>query len=286
MKKAIGFCIVVCLLLTAATGLASEEAAVTMEDILAANTAEHLLEQYQSVHIDIYYPQEEIQNATLYVDESLAYSDDAEYAELLSQLGCYYYSNDEYCGYILLDTEEEATLSYYQNLGLDVEGTLEEEILSIEQEDDLLVVTTRPAEESASEILEDCEEGCYVQQKYWMDPDTLAMQKCEGALMHTDGSSDLIYRYAYQYDAPIPENAQAMLQRLQDTDQLRTVTVTVDPDTDQEITRTATVLKGEKVYFYSEDLDAYHFYTDRECTQPFESDGDVESDKQLFLTTD
>ncbi|MBR5089100.1 MAG: hypothetical protein IK093_06715, partial [Ruminiclostridium sp.] len=62
-----------------------------------------------------------------------------------------------------------------------------------------------------------------------------------------------------------------------------TVTATANPGEDNELTKSIVVPANVMVSFYAPDMVAPEYYTDRECTQPYNDDWDMESDLTLYI---
>lgn len=282
MKNLVKLCMVCSLILMIIVGGAFAEVTCTMEDIVKANTAEQILSHCQSVLLTVSDSSEELSNYLVYVDDAYWYTEDAVSAEIWTENGVYSCYEGQYSGTLYFESYFDTWQSYFQNLAMDPEGSLHEEIQSIEEEDGQLVVTTVLSAEHAAQLWENYEEGSSWKYVYRMNPETLALQSFVSSVTYADGSTETILQIEYQYDVPLPDGAQELLERLDDPQQLRTVTVTLNPDTEEELTRSAIMRKGEGAQVVLDDAQAYSWYVDRECTQAYEG-ADTNEDLHVYL---
>ena len=282
MENFVKLCIVCILILMTIVGGAFAQTECTMEDIVQSNTAEQVLRHFQSVLLTTYDSRVEPSDFIIYVDADRWYFEDSVDNEIWTEDGVYSCYEGQYSGTLYFDSYLDEWQSYFQNLTMDPEGSLYEEIQSIEEEDGWLMVTTVPGAESAAQYLEQYEGGVAVTFVYRLDAKTLTLQSFVSIITYSDGSTQTILQTEYQYDVPLPDGAQALLDRLDDPQQLRTVTVTLHPDTEEELTRSAIMRKGESAQIVLDDPEAYSWYEDRECTQAY-GGADKNEDLHVYL---
>ena len=96
--------------------------------------------------------------------------------------------------------------------------------------------------------------------------------------------NDLLQTESHVYDRDMPRcinSICASFDRI--CDKTVTVTATANPGEDNELTKSIVVPANVMVSFYAPDMVAPEYYTDRECTQPYNDDWDMESDLTLYI---
>lgn len=199
--------------------------------------------------------------------------------EIWRENGFYSYYESEDAGTLYFNPYFDEWVSYFQNLTFDVEGSLDEEIQSFEADDGQFVMTTLPGAENAAKYLEQYRDGVVVTLVYWLDAEMLTLRSFVRTITCTDGSNDTL-QAEYLYDVPLPDEAQALLERLDDPQQLWTVTL--NPDTEEELTRSAVMCKGENTRVMLDDAQTCCWYLDRERTQVYDG-SDTNEDLHVYL---
>jgi hypothetical protein len=100
-----------------------------------------------------------------------------------------------------------------------------------------------------------------------------------------DGKSNRLLTDYYKYDQPVPryiDSIEGFFERGNVTAAV-TVTATSNPGTEKELTKSITIPANSAVDFYTPDIENPAYYTDYECTQPFEGDWDMMSDLTVFI---
>lgn len=117
--------------------------------------------------------------------------------------------------------------------------------------------------------------------EYTVEADTLHFRSITETYYDKDGSVISGYTCTVEYNTARPETAEAIMQA-HDAEEMCTVSVIKDMDTDDESTETFTIPKGNVLYFYWYG-DYQSVYYDRECTEDFEDGSLVNEDLTIYL---
>lgn len=278
MKKAILMLCALCLLLA---GCSEQTPQVSMLDIYNANRTEVILSQWGSFgqHIEM----DDGTCTNFYADEEIYYTEyNSESRQLVGDDFLFVYDGGEYYGYLLADggayraTFDSMTLS---------EDTIEELIVGIEAEGDRLVVTTRIEGEAARNQVErdfgtTYMEGDWIEVEYEVDRADLRLLRCSAKLLHADGTQAADSMVTLIYGIERPKLAQEMLKRCFPENDLRTLTVVLDPNTDKEQVYFRTVRKGDAFAIILPE--GYQLYLDEACTILQTEPGDSNAHLLLF----
>ena len=134
-----------------------------------------------------------------------------------------------------------------------LEDMLSEEVLSVEEQDGLLTVTTRPSEEKRQSILEDeyaaMEDRDKIQFRivYVLDADTLELMSITDYDTLPDGSEVKAYEllFAYDVDLPYAEEIAAIRAHLDTAGDYRSTTLVLDEGTAYEVRYTYITPMGD-----------------------------------------
>ena len=125
-------------------------------------------------------------------------------------------------------------------------------------------------------------EGEYFITDYVLDAETFTLLSLDETLVAPDGSTRPYVTATIEYDVERPELAQTMYEHSTAIENLRQVTLTTDPDTENEETFSVQVPKGDGVVIYlPEGYDG--IFTDRACTKEEESPIDRNADATLYM---
>ena len=117
---------------------------------------------------------------------------------------------------------------------------------------------------------------------YVLDAETFTLLSLDETLVAPDGSTRPYVTATIEYDVERPELAQTMYEHSTAIENLRQVTLTTDPDTENEETFSVQVPKGDGVVIYlPEGYDG--IFTDRACTKEEESPIDRNADATLYM---
>ena len=102
-----------------------------------------------------------------------------------------------------------------------------------------------------------------------------------------DGKSEHLLTDYYKYDQPVPryiDSIEGFFSR-GNVAAAVTVTATSNPGTEKEMTKSITIPANSAVDFYTPDIENPAYYTDYECTQPFDiyEDWDMMSDLTVYI---
>ena len=179
-------------------------------------------------------------------------------------------------------------LTIYDNPLFDIEATLDENIVEIKTEDDMLVVTTESSSENTKKYMEidgvEYTEGDYDVFQYVLDKDTYILHSYNRTLYHADGSSEKYTATDVKTNVERPEIVQKLYERLTSTD-TRTVTLILNPGTENETSYSAATVKGERFVIVKPEGYSY-FYTDEECKEEYTGGDDKTKDITLYSVPD
>lgn len=253
---------------------------IDMAQVAEANNTENLLMQYGSftyvnskngqeanlmyVDNELYYYQDNLGNKSIY-------GDDFEFT----------YENGKYYGTLICDGDYNKKL---KNI-LMSEDTAEEKVESAKDNDNEITVITTLNEEQTAALAEDMgteyQKGDTLRLTYRLNSSTLALLALSKELVHTDGSASNTETITVTYGEERIDDAQEMLERSKPENDLRTLTVVLDPNTENEQTYFRTVRKGDM--FEVVVPDGYQVYEDEECTIPYEFSEASDTNAHMLL---
>ena len=115
-----------------------------------------------------------------------------------------------------------------------------------------------------------------------MDSETLAILETENVQCHADGTKEEPSTVTVTYDAPRPEGALALLERLSDKQNLRTITMILNPGTEKESSDSVYVQKGEGVMLINPEGKTLEVFKDSACTEPYTGGADTNKDLTIY----
>ena len=258
---ALALCLCIALLTVTAFG---ENADVTIEQMLEANTNEKLFQQSDSIlflqeysYGDVMvYRTKDFKCHTTGGDYYEAYWDGRSYCS--DSVGCYAALA---CFPMPIPLEEELVFNQEQ--------TLSETLMEVKEDADHLVLTTMVVPEKVRETMEymhfEYVEGASITYEYILDAQTLLY--LEGNMSITDSNGSLIgsSHLTLTLDAQMPEQVETLYNRLTAENQ-KELTIVLNPGTEQEEAYHTSFVDGDEVYVVLPE--GYTtFYTDAECTQ-------------------
>ncbi len=100
-----------------------------------------------------------------------------------------------------------------------------------------------------------------------------------------DGKTEWLFTDTYKYDEPVPSciNAIEGFFERGNVSAAVTVTATVNPGTEKELTKSVTIPANSAVDFYTPDIANPAYYSDYECTQPVTEQWDMMSDLTVYI---
>ncbi len=253
---------------------------ITMQEIIDANSTKVLLSRYDSVIIEKkheFYDNKK----TLYVDEQIKYIDNGETQEIYTDDRRYEYFSGVYSAVL---EAKSRNLSQFENLTFYNESFAREEIKSMKEQDATIFFITRMTDEEAKKELElfdiKLSDGDYIEKEYIMNKRDYFVLGSKAYICTQGGGRTLYYETISETDPQKPKAAEILLKRIESED-VRTVTLVLDPDTDYERSFSSLAVKGDGVIPYPpEGYDK--FYKNRECTILFDQNNDYISDLVVY----
>lgn len=259
-----------------------------MQKVLEANKRENFLKDGGSYEtLSTYY---DGSSEKVYVDEELGYcawydGDVTVYSQItMGNIGCGN-SEGEYEFYLLADDSfNQVFISC-----LDYEATQNEIVQECTREGDLLKIVTTANPDDLKESMEywgvEYLEGDTAQITYTVDADTYALQELSNVVNRADGTTLNFGTVEVTFDPERPQDADEMYHYITDSPDQRTITLILDPDTENEQTYSASFPKGIFVaMLYPENYS--DLYLDRECTQESDNgEADPNQDATVYAVS-
>lgn len=241
---------------------------ITMEEMVNAGKTDSLLAHYTSFQTQVVF---EENNGVVeeYVDSDITYRQEQGYAELYVGGELRYASFDGTLAAVL-PIDQEPRRYYLEENSFYAYPSLNEIIKTCRKENGRWYVTTELSAEDmqiwAANNNYTCNEGEKMSISYELDEKTLAPITQKELLVAADGTQNSLLTVTVTYNTEKPDLAKTMLEHLSSTENLRSVTVVVNPDTEEEQTFTMKIPKGDSISIDSPE-EYEGFYTDRACTQ-------------------
>ncbi len=253
---------------------------ITMEQVIEANSTEKLLSHYHSAY-------EVSPTMRRYVEtEFRYYNEDGVKEEIQMPDTVYGLYDGQYWGQLTPGGVWNSDSEYYAYFGLDHEATALEEIEKIEDNGDTLMLYTVLQPDSLSAKKDtlgiDYRDGDWIECSYKLDSETLAILETENVQCHADGTKEEPSTVTVTYDAPRPEGALALLERLSDKQNLRTITMILNPGTEKESSDSVYVQKGEGVMLINPEGKTLEVFKDSACTEPYTGGADTNKDLTIY----
>lgn len=260
---------------------------VTMEQIVNANARENFLKDGSSYQTEVSYQGEYTERA--YSDSELNsitwITEDGETTQLtVGNVGIGIYEG-EYEFYLIADDSwVENNQVVFINC-LDKAATEKESIEECIQEGDNLIITTALSTEDTKEVVEgygvEYREGDIQKVVYTVDAKTYVLAEEASSLIRADGTVEDLGGIKVTFDPERPESADEMYRFLTESESKHTVTIVLDPDTEEEKTYSATLPTGTPVYEILPE--GYEMiYADKECTEALENGIDQNEDVIVY----
>ena len=258
-----------------------EELQITIEQMIEANSTEKLLSHHHSVYED---------SITMkrYVESELRYYiEDGNKEEIQTPDTVYGLYDGQYWGQIMPGGVWNDESDYYAYLGVNPDLTILEKIKKIEDNGDTLMIYTVLPSDSLSDVKDsleiDYKDGDFIECTYKLDVETLELLETKSVQCHTDGTKDEPLITTITYDTLRPKGALALLERLSNPENLRTITMIFNPDTAEERTEKISVPKGEGVRVSNVEDKAAVFYKDSACTDVYTGGADPNEDMTVYV---
>ena len=286
MKRIFTFILLMCMVLTLS---ACGNVEITMQEIYDASQTGAMLKNHQNVYIrdeldgeiwmERYLTKEYI--CEHFIDEEFAY------AELMTDDARYVYSSGDYLRYLYIapdgvtnDFASDRAETYVSViLG---EETLDEIIESVSKKDGRITVTSVLSSKNLETFAEDgVTAGKF---GYVLDAKSREIISLTGDYTYDNGETHHLASEVI-YDAEVPEKLREFLGYVNQTENLRNVTVVSNSGTGKEESKRIQAPKGFIIGFeYDEDLEyAAGFYTDVDCTVSYDPYADTDSDLTIYV---
>lgn len=289
-----GVCVVATLCTMVACSNNSEESSssedvieLTMQDVYESAFHENYLSVYDSYEI-----------TTVYYDgsEEVIYGDD-EIRSVTSSSSCVLHSLSS--GYIMGESDGTyfVVVGDVENEGLQIvcenifisENTLNESIDEYVISGDTHIIRTFFSGDDAKEELEwwglEYEEGDIVQLEYRIDTTMNLLYQYSEILIREDEEEFIMLETNVVYDQEPNEESLEILDVISTAEEEREITLTVDPNTDDETVYQLSVPAGYVMSFYLPET-CSTLYEDEACTIPVESAFDTYIDVHVYSVTD
>ena len=285
MKRFFSLILLLCVGLTLS---ACGKVEITMQEIYDASQTEALLKNHESVSI-----QDELDGgiwSEKYLTKEYAYEhffdEEFDYAELMTDDVRYVCSSGDRLLYLFITPDgvgdfasERAERYASVILG---EETLDSIIESVNKKDGRITVTSVLSSKNLEDLAEDgVTAGKF---EYVLDAKTREMISLISDYTYDDGSAfNAITEMTY--DAEVPEMLKEFLEYVNQTENLRNVTVVSNPGIGKEESKSIQAPKGLIIGFeYDDDLEyVAEFYTDAACTELYDPYADTDSDLTIYV---
>ena len=253
-----------------------EDMNLTMQEIVEVNRPEQILNTMENVSI-------EDRDSFRYLDNEKYYEDIDGKRLMFAGDYSYMESEDENITWLEFD---DTKLDYedIDNLYFMGELVQHEEITGYKEEEDELHISTKIPKEKVQEFgfgLKELEEGQSFENEYVLDRETYLLRKVINKKCVEGKKAEVIKDLSIAYNVKEPEAVRDTYTLIQNDDQMRNITVVLDPGSLTEQTFCRRVPKGCAIYMDLPD-DYYETYTDKEMTMNFNDDVDHDSDLHLY----
>jgi len=256
---------------------------ITMEDIIAANRTEALLGKHDRISVSvtvndqpeaIYYAEKSGQALCEYPNRS--------YYAIVDE-DCHYTTEPDGSGSRHFSAGGEIYVYWYDSMMIDRDLGNQEVITDIQKTEENMIVTTR-VEGTVYDEISNNEFGTTAERisVYDLDSKTLHINSCFSTVIYRDGTTKVVSSQA-DYAAERPEALDEIATRAKQTVNVRTVTVVVDPGTENEKTYSVSVPKGDGAVPHFTEEYGYKLYLDVECTQRYYGGTDMTKDLTIYV---
>ena len=163
----------------------------------------------------------------------------------------------------------------------------------LKEDGDTIIIQTKVPEELTQSALnsqgdgESYTEGDWISMEYVVASDDYRPLKHTQILNHKDGTSEEASKMEFSYGVDRPEDVADLCEKYEEAEKaegdVRNVTVTAAPGTEQEKDYAITVPADNHVWIMLHDDSSYYvLYTDKECKELYEPEEDVKGDTHLY----
>ena len=260
---------------------------ITMQEIYDAGQIENMLKNHKSVYI-----QDEADGEIFcekYLTEEYAYEyypdEEFDFAQFMTDDANYAYSSGDYLRYLFIapdgvtnDFASDRAERYASVLSAEI---VDETIESVSKKDGQIIVNSFLSEEVIAKLTE---EGVISgKTEYTLDAKTNELISVVADYAYEDGTFHIATEVVHDTEAP--EMLREFLGYVNQTENLRNVTVISNPDTDKEESKSIQAPKGLIIGFQFDDEweNAVGFYTDAACTKAYDPYADTDSDLTVYV---
>lgn len=253
---------------------------IDMAAVVEANKTENLLKNYGSFTDTMSEKGEEY--CSIFVDREIYFYKDANGVKRVTGEDFQFvYENGFYHGNLLCDGSYN---DWYANLVMSDE-TVYEKVLTAVDDGSEIIVTTELDEQQTLELKDDFadefRDGDKLRLKYRLISGTLAMTSCTEELLHADGTTTSFGKTTVSFGDERSDEAQEMLERAKPTADIRTMTVVLNPNTEDEQVFFKTVRKGDSFSILTPD--GYQLYSDEACTVLYQPSEHTDTSAHVLL---
>ena len=283
MKRIVTLILLLCMILTLA---ACGKVKIAMQEIYDANQTEDMLQNHQSISI-----QDAMDGkvwAEKYLTKEYAYEhfpdEEFDLAQFMTDDANYTYSSGDYLRYLFIapdgvtnDFASERAEIYASVLSAEI---VDETIESATKKDGHITVKSLLGEELLA-----VEDGLTSgKTEYVLDAKTHELISVITDYTYEDGTA---FQVATEvtYDAEAPEKLEVFLKYVNQTEDLRNVTVVSNPGTEKEVSQSFQIPKGLIIGFTWDDAfeDKVEICSDAACTEAYDPYADTESDLTIYV---
>ena len=285
MKKIVAFTLLLCMILTLA---ACGKVEITMQEIYDANQTVALLKNHESVYV-----QEEMDGEVWmerYLTKDYVYDciPDEEYpfVKFMTDDASYYYDGGYYLRYFFITPDGVGDFASeraetYASVICD-EEILDQGIESVSKKDGHITVTGALSSKELEIWVEDGVTAGTV--TYVLDAKTREIVSATTDYAYEDGEA---FRTTTKVacDAEAPEMVKTFLKYVNQTEELRNVTVVTSPGTEKEVSQSFQISKGMIIGFTWDDAfeDMVELYADAACTEAYDPYADADADLTIYI---
>lgn len=262
-----------------------------LEQMMKAGETDSLVSNHKSYEATCEYT---LQNTKVYdyEDSEVMYVDMYGTTQMLYKDGELKYGKEgeEYLSCLYIDEADgnaDDLISFY------TDETIEEEVTDLKEDGDTVIIQTKVPEELTQSALnsqgdgESYTEGDWISMEYVVASDDYRPLKHTQILNHKDGTSEEASKMEFSYGVDRPEDVADLCEKYEEAEKaegdVRNVTVTAAPGTEQEKDYAITVPADNHVWIMLHDDSSYYvLYTDKECKELHEPEEDVKGDTHLY----
>ncbi|MBQ9162801.1 MAG: hypothetical protein IJX74_05940 [Clostridia bacterium] len=259
-------------------------AEVKLSDVIAASSTKSILEVFENYSVQKTVGGKLVD--ALLITKDYMYATDGTTPEIyLSSGRTYEKDGDRYVATVRETADVEATVADKFMSPLVAEGMADDTVLEIDENNYYFYITVRPSAQRTADILSlyDAEgQYQYTKAEYTVNKATLTLVTARYFGVSENGREAELYRVSATYNTEDLTEAVEMYEYVTDSSHdMRTVTVILDPNTNDERTVSATARQGDPIALRLGN--GYKvLYTDRECTEVYKSDGTYVADEMLY----